>query len=252
MIDLDTAPVSFQGKIFDSTIMTSIVGITFIKMQRGIRTFTDFSENMIAEGKEDDIPKEFIVPYLYPSWQAAAFIMDRSIDRFNDKLMLLAIAFILKEYECQRFSFDEIKEAALSVYGKDMYEAVDLEDYLQAAYRAVVSFFYEDFEIDDDIEDDMEDEEQEDFSEESQALAAQWRWEDEERASQVEKETGKSLEQIAQERIEVADRNMESTLEVMNRRTQEQYKDNPTVMRQEMQWNRMIAQEMRQEELKNL
>lgn len=90
---------------------------------------------------------------------------------------------------------------------------------------------------------------------EYQDLADQWKWEDPERVKQVETENGEPLEEIARRRIEMADENEDKTLKVLNQRTREQAKKegwSPERLKQELAWNRQMANELRQEELRSL
>ena len=93
------------------------------------------------------------------------------------------------------------------------------------------------------------------YEDENQDLADQWKWEDPERAAQVEKENNEPLEEIARRRIEMADENEDQTLKVLNQRTREQAEAenwDEDRLKMELAWNEQTASELRQEELRSL
>lgn len=129
---------------FDPTLLTPIVKLAVIELQRGIGKFKDFASRIKAEGKEHNIKEEDISPWLYPSWKAAKGMMESSIDKINDKLLLASMGFVGSRYQNGKTNIDDIKNDAKSLYGEDVYNAASLDDYFNAAHDAVVSFFNSD------------------------------------------------------------------------------------------------------------
>ena len=126
---------------FDPTLLTPIVKLAVIELQRGIGKFKDFASRIKAESKEHNIKEEDISPWLYPSWKAAKGMMDSSIDKINDKLLLASMDFVGSRYQNGKTNIDDIKNDAKSLYGEDVYNAANLDDYFNAAHDAVESFF---------------------------------------------------------------------------------------------------------------
>lgn len=126
---------------FDPTLLTPIVKLAVIELQRGIGKFKDFASRIKSESKEQDIKEEDISPWLYPSWRAAKGMMESSIDKINDKLLLASMDFVGSRYQNGKTNIDDIKKDAKSLYGEDVYNAANLDDYFNASHDAVVFFF---------------------------------------------------------------------------------------------------------------